>query len=109
MQFDVCSAYDDADSAVLFLCDDRDRVALAFCMNGGGNMGIEDNLIDHNQVTLVACIPKLSMVTFFCQRLMVPYVAGEWQRVCFDFHWSLIPFYPCKILSALNFDSIVIF
>jgi hypothetical protein len=50
MEFDVCTADDDGDSAVLFLCDDRDRVALAFCMNGGGNMGIEDNLIDHNQV-----------------------------------------------------------
>jgi hypothetical protein len=50
MEFDVCAADDDGDSAVLFLCDDRDRVALAFCMNGGGNMGIEDNLIDHNQV-----------------------------------------------------------
>lgn len=55
MQFDVCSVDDDADSAVLFLCDDRDRVALAFCMNGGGRMGIEDNLIDHDQVTRDCC------------------------------------------------------
>lgn len=86
MQFDVCSAYDDADSAVLFLCDDKDRVALAFCMNGGGHMGIEDNLIDHNQ------------------RLMVPYVAGEWQRVCFDFHWSdaSLDFFVNGILIAQN-------
>ena len=38
MEFDVCAADDDGDSAVLFLCDDRDRVALAFCMNGGGNI-----------------------------------------------------------------------
>jgi hypothetical protein len=61
MQFDVCSMDDDADSAVLFLCDDRDRVALAFCMNGGGNMGIEDNVVDHNQVTAAQSISiKLS-------------------------------------------------
>ncbi len=62
MQFDVCSVDDDADSAVLFLCDDRDRVALAFCMNGGGNMGIEDNLIDHNQVAF-ACMQSNSIFT----------------------------------------------
>lgn len=33
---------------------------------------------------------------------MVPYVAGEWQRVCFDFHWSLIPLHFSKICSALT-------
>lgn len=59
MQFDVCSVDDDADSAVLFLCDVRDRVALAFCMNGSGHMGIEDNLIDHNQVTRDCCAQQL--------------------------------------------------
>jgi hypothetical protein len=90
MQFDVCSAYDDADSAVLFLCDDRDRVALAFCMNGGGNMGIEDNLIDHNQVALVVSNPNLSMVTF----LAAPYDSFcRWRVAACLFRLPLV-FYP---------------
>ena len=91
MQFDVCSVDDDADSAVLFLCDDRDRVALAFCMNGGGNMGIEDNLIDHNQVAFTFMQSNsIITLTFPGQRLRVPYASGQWQRVCFECHWYRI-------------------